>query len=447
MPGPSSSTLDARPRRRRAAPRGDGRTGGRVGARVGQQVRHDLVQAGRVAGTVRGSSGRSSSSCGRGPAAWASLTASTTSRVRSTGSLVQRPTSVEAREQQQVVDERRSSAVASDSTRPSACRRRGHGLALAAGQLGVPADRGQRRAQLVAGVGDELAHPHLALVPRRQRGADVVEQPVEGGADLPDLGAGVGVGRRAPARPGRPRRWSSGSSDTRVGGGRDAPQRPQGAADEPQAGDRRRPASRPSPVTTATMSARRCDRVVLRPSAARSRRCRRRSAGAGDEPVARPGRRRGRTRVRLLPTPARGDGADLRRCQRGVLARAACTPRWCWPGRHRGHLQRGPPPSPRARSRSRPRGCRASPRRPQGPSWSSPPARGRGGRRPARRAGRRGSSWSARIVVTAGGDGDGDEQRDEWSATSLPRSVHVEGRRSRPPTTSAAHVRSAGLST
>ena len=74
----------------------------------------------------------------------------------------------------------------------------------AAGQLGVAADRGQRGAQLVAGVGDELAQPHLAVLAGLQRGADVVEHLVERGADLADLGARVGVA--APARPARPRR-------------------------------------------------------------------------------------------------------------------------------------------------------------------------------------------------------------------------------------------------
>jgi hypothetical protein len=44
----------------------------------------------------------------------------------------------------------------------------------------------------VGGVGDELAHLLLALVPRVQRGLHVREQGVEGGADLADLGVLVG---------------------------------------------------------------------------------------------------------------------------------------------------------------------------------------------------------------------------------------------------------------
>ena len=63
----------------------------------------------------------------------------------------------------------------------------------AAGQLGVPADRGQRGAQLMARVGDELAYPFLARVSDREGVVDVAEHPVERGAHLPDLGARIGV--------------------------------------------------------------------------------------------------------------------------------------------------------------------------------------------------------------------------------------------------------------
>ena len=40
-------------------------------------------------------------------------------------------------------------------------------------QFGVPADRGERRTQLMAGVRDELPYPRLALLPRVQRRTDV----------------------------------------------------------------------------------------------------------------------------------------------------------------------------------------------------------------------------------------------------------------------------------
>ena len=71
---------------------------------------------------------------------------------------------VQPGQQQQVLDQRRTSAA--PRTRPGAARARrrsGTSLPLAAHQLGVAADRGQRGAQLVAGVGDELAHLRLGL--------------------------------------------------------------------------------------------------------------------------------------------------------------------------------------------------------------------------------------------------------------------------------------------
>ena len=65
-------------------------------------------------------------------------------------------------------------------------------VGAAAGQLGVAGDGGQRGAQLVRGVGDELADLLLAAVPRLERGLDVGEQGVERGTHLADLGALVG---------------------------------------------------------------------------------------------------------------------------------------------------------------------------------------------------------------------------------------------------------------
>ena len=65
-------------------------------------------------------------------------------------------------------------------------------VGTAAGQLGVAGDGGQRGAQLVRGVRDELADLLLAAVPRLERGLHVGEQGVERGADLADLGALVG---------------------------------------------------------------------------------------------------------------------------------------------------------------------------------------------------------------------------------------------------------------
>ena len=100
-------------------------------------------------------------------------------------------TLVEPREQQQVLDElghaHRLRLDASDGVHHV-------GRQLAAvqpGELGVAADRGERRAQLVARVGDEAAHLLLALLPRRQRGGDVPEHAVERGAEAAHLGAVV----------------------------------------------------------------------------------------------------------------------------------------------------------------------------------------------------------------------------------------------------------------
>ena len=204
-----------------------------MGAGVGEQVGDDLVQpAPGRRGPSTGSSGRSSCQTWSGPAACASLTASTTIRVTVDRLAVQRPAGVEPGEQQQVVDEA-VIRVASDSTRPSAwATDGGTGSRSRRVSSGVPADRRQRGAQLVAGVGDELAHPHLALLPRRQGGVDVVEHPVEGRAHLADLGAGVGVGAGTrSARATSP--LSSGRCDTRVAVAATRPQGPQGAADQP----------------------------------------------------------------------------------------------------------------------------------------------------------------------------------------------------------------------
>ena len=54
--------------------------------------------------------------------------------------------------------------------------------------LGVAADRGQRRAQLVGGVRDETAHPVLAALAHLDRLLHVVQQEVQSPADVPHLG-------------------------------------------------------------------------------------------------------------------------------------------------------------------------------------------------------------------------------------------------------------------
>jgi hypothetical protein len=68
-------------------------------------------------------------------------------------------------------------------------------------QLGVGGDGGERRAQLVGGVGHELAHPPLRLaqlrfggVPLAEGGFDPPEHDVEGARQAADLGVGLRPG-------------------------------------------------------------------------------------------------------------------------------------------------------------------------------------------------------------------------------------------------------------
>ena len=136
---------------------------------------------------VIGSSGSSSRQTCSGPAMCASLTTSTINRDRSSLAQVQRPAGIQAGQQQQVVDEgghpRRLGLHAPHRVREFGRDR----VAAALGEFGVAADRGQRRAQLVAGVGDELPRPRLAGLPGRQRAVDVA--------------AACGSARRRPGRP------------------------------------------------------------------------------------------------------------------------------------------------------------------------------------------------------------------------------------------------------
>ena len=195
-----------------------------------------------------GSSGRSSCHTWSGPAAWASLTACTTSGDEVDGIPGQRPAGVEPGEQQQVLHQRRhpggfglDPAERVDDVR----RRLGAG---AAGQLGVAADGGERRPQLVAGVGDELPDPGLARLPggerrsrrwlsSRLRAAPTRPASVRGSVSC--SGDALGEGDLAPVQrqAGHPPR-----------GGGDPVQRTQGPAHDAS----RRPARRRSAPRTAT---------------------------------------------------------------------------------------------------------------------------------------------------------------------------------------------------
>ena len=105
----------------------------------------------------------------------------------------QGPAGVEAGEQQQVLDQRGHPLGLRPHPLEQARDLAGQLVGAARGELVVPADRGERGAQLVAGVGDEAPQPGLALLAGGEGGADVAEHPVERRADLADLGARVGV--------------------------------------------------------------------------------------------------------------------------------------------------------------------------------------------------------------------------------------------------------------
>ncbi len=102
----------------------------------------------------------------------------------------------------------------------------GDRLMAAPTQLGIAPDRGERRAQLVAGVGDEPPDPGLAGLPGRQRLGDVAEHGVQRRADLADLGAPIGVGVGHPDAEGHLAAVQGHRRDL-VCGGRDPAQRTQ----------------------------------------------------------------------------------------------------------------------------------------------------------------------------------------------------------------------------
>ena len=149
-----------------------------------------------AAGRRRRSTPRPASACSAisrsGAVARASSTASRASTARSTGPCGAVAHLVQARERQQVLDEH---AHARGLVLDPAHRLRDV-LGLARGahaeQLGVAADRDERRAQLVRRVGDEAAQPLLARLARGERVLEPVEHAVERDAEAADLGARVG---------------------------------------------------------------------------------------------------------------------------------------------------------------------------------------------------------------------------------------------------------------
>ena len=88
----------------------------------------------------------------------------------------------------------------------------------------------------MAGVRDELPHPHLALLPRVQRRTDVPQHPVERRADLTDLGAWISLGVGNPFEQGHLAAVQRKFGDPGRGG-RNPAQRAQGHTDHRGTGD------------------------------------------------------------------------------------------------------------------------------------------------------------------------------------------------------------------
>ena len=105
---------------------------------------------------------------------------------------LQRPSGVQPRQQQHVLDELRHPFGLGLHPAHRVRDIVGQVVSFALRQFGIAANRGQRCAQFVAGVGDELAYPRLAGVPRGQRARDAVEHPVQRGAELADFGVRAG---------------------------------------------------------------------------------------------------------------------------------------------------------------------------------------------------------------------------------------------------------------
>ena len=152
-------------------------------------------------------------------------TASATTSSRSTGSVLERSSLVEAREQQQVVDEHAHAPRFALDAGHRALEVVGTRVGAAAEQLGVGADGGERRPQLVRRVGDEAAQPRLGRCASRRSGLDLAQHGVQRHAEPADLGVRL---RALDA----PREVAGGDRGRRR---LDRRQRPQADADDPDA--------------------------------------------------------------------------------------------------------------------------------------------------------------------------------------------------------------------
>ncbi len=166
---------------------------GRVDEGVAEQVGEDLAQLQGVAADGRGTV------CVQSDLAPGSAGAGVLHRVaRERGDVDRLAVSlrllVEPREREQVLHQHAHPCglFLDPAHRPRVAR----GVARCAHpeQLGVAADRGERRAQLVGGVGEELAQPLFAGGPRGEGLLEALEHRVEREPEASDLGLG---GRRA----------------------------------------------------------------------------------------------------------------------------------------------------------------------------------------------------------------------------------------------------------
>ncbi len=361
-PGPAVADRDLG----RAVPAPDGDRDGRSGRRM----RADVGRAGcrRSGGGGRGRRSRprdrSRSSIGRpGSTACAVSTASPTTSSSWTRLALERPAVVEARQEQQIVDEQAHALGLAADPLHRALEVVGPIGCAAVEELRVGTDGGQRRAQLVRGIRHEPPQLALGGLARAERRLDLGEHRVEGEAEAPHLGSGLG----ALDPPGEVARRD------RRRGVADRVERLEAEPDEPEAepGDRRRSRARSrsarSGAAGGASSPRRArdvatTSIAVAPSSADAR-TRYRAAGlAGDSEGARPprdhrarwaewivsgsfGRRRAPARERSVgngrehgrpvepsaPRRASPGGAEPRRRRPGIgaiewarLARASC---------------------------------------------------------------------------------------------------------------------------
>ena len=198
MPGPVVVHLDDRERAAVRDPHRHRRAGRRVHQRVADQVADDLAQPvlvavdGHALGDLGGDDavGRDGARVGRGV---------DPEHPEVDGVARERPALVEARQEQQVVDQRRHAHRLRLGAPHRLVELGRFGEAAVAVELGVAADGRDRRAQLVRRVGDEATQPRLARGALGERALDGREHGVERVAELTRLGA-LGFGRHPLAR-------------------------------------------------------------------------------------------------------------------------------------------------------------------------------------------------------------------------------------------------------